>query len=496
MRSVAGLLLAVVAIVWLVAVAGRAGAPFGDSDEGINGAVWSYNAQSLRELGPIESRLGGVRLDDTAYATHPPGIVLTTALAQGVAGDGPWSDRAPAWIGTLVAAFLLFLVLRALRVDPVPAAAATIAGFGCHMTLVYGAMLDTPVTALPFGVAVLLAFTRRSQGRPWPAGAEVALAAAAALSGWQGALLAGLAGLTLLARAPRGRRAARRAVPYLGGCAAGAALAMGWAWWAYGSLDELVDKYTRRTGGAGRAGTAGELESVGFGDMMSFQVPWLAQLLGLGLVGLVLCAVSLRDPRWRAPGALALATVLGYALLFREAAAGHQYWLYWSLVPIVLGFGYVAGPGLRRLASDLSLGVTGRSVLAVVLAVVVVAVNMTRPDQAGDLVDRGHRAVELVQEAELPGDQEALLHVGQPQRPDAWVLRETGREVETLHSVAELEDLADEHPEHLVLVLGGCSSANAELCDALGLRLLQDDRDPDPPRLLRASQLAGETAAG
>lgn len=486
-------LLVLAALAWLLAISDRAGAPYGDSDEGINGAVWSYNAESLRELGLVDSRLGGVRSDGTAYATHPPGIVLTTAAAQAIGGDGPWPDRSPAWIATLLAALLAYRLLRDLDVEPVPAAAATVAGFGCHMVLVYGYMLDTPVTSLPLGVAVVLAFNRRWQQRPFPPFAEAAIAAAAALSGWQAALTAGLAGVALALRSPRGRDSLPRATPYLAGTAVGAMASFGWALWAYGSLDELVDKYTLRTGGTGRVGASGEMEGVGLADVISFQVPWLAQLLGLGVVGLLLCALSIGDRRWRAPASLVLVTVVGYSLLFREAAAGHQYWLYWSLLAATLGFGFVAGPGLRRASADLSLSATGRVAVAVTLMAVVLAVNISRPDQAGELVDRGHLAAELViaaeETADFPPDQESISHLGQPERPDAWILRETGREVETVRSVDELALLAEEHPDHLVLVMGGCSAANAKVCEALELRLLGDDGDPDSPRLTAAGEL-------
>src|SRR4051794_11350733 len=70
---VAGLtLVAVACVLFLVVGFGRITAPFGDSDEGINGAVWAYSAQSLRDLGLVDSRLGGHRVDGTDYATHPP----------------------------------------------------------------------------------------------------------------------------------------------------------------------------------------------------------------------------------------------------------------------------------------------------------------------------------------------------------------------------------------------------------------------------------------
>ena len=80
-RWVAGLLLVVLAAGFLALAAPRIAAPFGDSDEGINGAVWGLDSRALRERGPIDSALGGRRADGTTYASHPPLIVVTTATA-------------------------------------------------------------------------------------------------------------------------------------------------------------------------------------------------------------------------------------------------------------------------------------------------------------------------------------------------------------------------------------------------------------------------------
>src|SRR4051794_469678 len=112
----AGLLLVAAGCVLFLAIGfGRITAPFGDSDEGINGAVWSLSARSLRELGVVDSRLGGHRTDGTEYATHPPGTVVTAAVAQAVGGARSWASRAPAWLATLAALLLLYRLARRAR---------------------------------------------------------------------------------------------------------------------------------------------------------------------------------------------------------------------------------------------------------------------------------------------------------------------------------------------------------------------------------------------
>jgi hypothetical protein len=474
-------LLVVVAVGFLVLAGDRITGGFGNSDDGINGAVWATSSQALREEGPLDSALGGRRPDGTRYASHPPLIVIDAALAETVAGERPVATRAPAWLGTLVALGLLWVLLRDLAVPPLRAAAAVLATAGTHMVLVYGAMVDTPVTSLPFGVALVVLWARAWRGVPPPWWAAAGVAALAALSGWQAALAGGLAALALALRPPVGRASLARALPFGLGTAGGAALSLGWGLWTYGSFGEYRRKLELRSGAT---------EGVGLGDVVSFQVPWLAQLLGLGLLALVLAVVALRDPRWRPVAGLGLATVAGYAVLFRGAAAGHQYWLYWALLPVAVGFGYLFGPVAGRVRRDLGASATATGVACVVVAVVVVGIDLTRPDQAGTLVDEGRGTLALVTAAELPDDQDALPYVGRVGQADDWVPYATGRPARALADPARLEALAAEAPDHLVLVLGGCDEPTAGLCDALDLPLLGDDGDLPPPELVPAGALA------
>ena len=50
------------------------------------------------------------------------------------------------------------------------------------MFLVYGTMLDTPITSFPFTLAIVLAWQRARQGRPWPVPIVIALSVVAALA--------------------------------------------------------------------------------------------------------------------------------------------------------------------------------------------------------------------------------------------------------------------------------------------------------------------------
>ena len=248
---------ALTALAFLILAAGRITAPFGDSDEGINAAVWSTNARALRDLGPLESHLGGRREDGSRYATHPPAIVVATAAAQVVAGDHPWSSRAPAWLATIVALALLYGLARRAGFEPTASAGAVVAVGLTPMVLVYGPMLDTPVVCLPFGLVVVgLWYRAWRDDHPVAPGWIVLAGAMAGLAGWQAAVLTGLCGLALVGRAvrrrstPDGRQALRSALPFLVGVALGVGLALLWSWWVYGDFHTLTTKFNGRSGTA------------------------------------------------------------------------------------------------------------------------------------------------------------------------------------------------------------------------------------------------------
>jgi hypothetical protein len=494
-NRVAGLLLVAAGCVLLVAIGwGRISAPFGDSDEGINGAVWALSASSLRTLGVSDSKLGGERRDGTEYATHPPGTVVTTALTQAVGGARPWASRAPAWLATLAALVLLYRLARRAGFDPLVAGGATALVAITPMALVYGPMLDTPIVAFPFGVLVITCWFRDwNADEPPDAGRAALTALAAALAGlfgWQAAVLTALCGLALAARALRHRPGAlRTALPYMLGGAAGVALSLSWSWWVYGDLHTLFDKF---------GGRSGESSGVGIGDMVSFQLPWLANLLGLSFVGLIGCLVALRDRFLRPLAAMALASVAVYAVVFRQAAAGHQYWNYWVLLPTAIGWAYV----LRAVVGEVARARAGDSArttsIGVVIAIVVFvgAFGVLRPDRAQQYIDEGHRAARLVDDATFPADQVDLGYVGQPYRPDAWITYNTDLAPFPITSADQVRALAVEDPDHLVLILGACDEGDPsyEICtDITRAAAAESDGDVTRPRLVPAGQLLGSS---
>ncbi len=256
----------------------------------------------------------------------------------------------------------------------------------------------------------------------------------AALTGWQAAVLTGLAGVTLLARRFRGREhGIADALPFLIGGALGIALSLSWTWWVYGDFATLGDKFFRRSG---------ESNTVGVDDMVSFQIPWLAQLLGLGLVGLGGCVAALWDRRFRPLAAMSLGIVIVYAVIFRQAAAGHQYWNYWAVIPTAVGFAWA----FDRLARDLPARAVGWVLAVACLAIGVINLAVLN-DDALRYIDDGREVAELVVARRYPAEQTTAPYVGQAYRPDAWLRYYTDRTPVQVTSDEDLAHRASEHPD-------------------------------------------------
>lgn len=140
---------------------------FGYSYDGYNGAMWSLGARGAVD-DPIGNRLGGIQPSGYRYANHPPLLVWTTAVTGGLTGERPVALRAPALLASLVALVLLAALLRDAGFDPVEIAGGLAVAGTSAMFLTFGAMLDTPVLSLPFGLAALWTAQRAWQGRPPP----------------------------------------------------------------------------------------------------------------------------------------------------------------------------------------------------------------------------------------------------------------------------------------------------------------------------------------
>jgi hypothetical protein len=313
------------------------------------------------------------------------------------------------------------------------------------MFFVYGTMLDTPVTSLPFGVALLLVWQRARQGRPVRSGTAFAVAVLAALSGWQGLLVAAVVGAWALIalRRPTGDRAVLAAL--LGGASVGFTCLVAWLVWAFGgSLELLMEQLRYRTGSS--------TVPVGWAALFRGQGIDVALMFGsativLAVVGL---ALALRDGRIRALALATLMVTVPYPLVFRVGAVRHDYWDFWFLLPIAIGIGV----GCDRLLSVLShRPVMERAVplAAGALAVVATVGAFVHPPLAQRTMARGLGAVEVVGRAGLAPEQQVVWTAGAIAQPTTWLALATGRPTAAVDNV-DLDRLAGDRPHDLVLV--------------------------------------------
>ncbi|MDQ6727993.1 MAG: hypothetical protein M3066_17805 [Actinomycetota bacterium] len=437
------LLLGLAALLF-VAFAGRViPAPFGDSHDGRNAGVWASGSRALLAQGPFESRLGTRSPENGVYANHPPLLYVETALFQAVGGDSPAVTRAPAWLGSLAVLALLAALLLDAGLHPTAVGASVVLVAATPMFLVYGAMLDTPVTSLPFALAVLLCRQRVLRGRrvPWPLAAG--LTAAAVLAGWQSLVVAAVVGGWALLGLRRGSGDRTSDAAFAGGALAGAVLLFVWVVWAFGgTLAPLFDQFRLRTG---------ETVPVPLGSLASALRGDVTTMFGiaavLGAAGLI---VAVRDRRTRMLAAVALAVTLPYPVVFRSGAVNHDYWTYWFLLPIAIGLAagvdrLLAGSGTRIRRERLV------AAAATAVAVVLIAGLWSRPDAPLWAILQGRPAGAVAAASTLPPGQEVVWYMGAVGRPAAWLALATGKPAVAV-ATADRTGLAEAHPRDLVFV--------------------------------------------
>lgn len=436
-------LLGIAVLLFLAFSARMIGAPFGDSHDGRNAGVWATGSRSLLEEGPASSRLGARSAENGVYANHPPLLYVETALFEAVAGSRAGVARAPAWLGSVATLTLLAALLLGAGMRPAAAGSAIALVAATPMFLVYGSMLDTPVTSLPFGVAVLLAWERARRGGRVPRLLAAALTGLAVLSGWQSLLVAvivgGWAGARLVRRS--GDRSLDAA--FATGALVGLAVLAAWLLWAFGwTLGPLLDQFRARTGWTA---------PVPLGDLLTATVRDTGGMYGvvaaLALPGLVL---GLADRRTRGMVAVALAVTLPYPLVFRSGAVNHDYWNFWLLLPVAVGLAVGCDRVLRRRAS----GAGVETVLAAavgVVAVLLAGALWLRPVASSWAMLEGRRAGEAVAGRQVPPAQRTAWYTGAVGKPAGWLALATQRPAVAV-AVDELAALAATHPEDLVLV--------------------------------------------
>jgi hypothetical protein len=350
----------------------RLSAPFGPSHDGFNAALYMSGGRAIVEEGPWASQLGAssrtVSGDRVVYAHHPPLVYLETAAALAAPGSIETAARLPALVSSLVVLVLMALLLAATGLPSGPAAVGLLLAFATPMFTMFGAMTEPHVLGLAPMTALALLWQRTRLGFEPPTWALGSVAAVATLTSWQGGLFAAFVAVALLL-VPRRRLAATWV---LAGTAA-AAISIGlWILWAYhGGIGEFVDRALHRVG-------AGGVGQVTFRQMLRHQMGYFADLFPVGRWLVVpVAALGLLDRRTRPLVAVSLGTLLGYALLFRNGAYDHNYWLYCILLPLALSAATVAD-AVNRWLSRRSWLRAAPAVLGTAL-VVVLGVTMWQP---------------------------------------------------------------------------------------------------------------------
>lgn len=453
-----GLAVIVASIGLIVHVSPWLSAGLGDSHDGFNAGMWGLGARG-GVADPIGNRLGGVHLDGSSYAHHPPLLVWSLLPVIAANDDWPLGLRLVPLAATIAALVALAAILFDAGLGKVPTAGGVLLAGSSGMLLTYGAMVDTPVFGFPFALAALWVAQRSWQGRPPRTTVVLACGVAAAVAGWQALLVAAVAGLVALCRPLRQSR--HGGLTLLAGTATGLFVDIAWTIWVKGDLADLVDSGVGRT-------------RVGWGLWAQAQLDYVADLYGpvLTLVSVVggliaLTAVAHRVPaptgveatetltrpdRWHATQplmAVLVAGVFGYAVLFRHGAYAHDYWNYYGIaivavaVAAMLDFiGRVSAllsPSGRKLVLAASIGFVALTAGLGWLHRTEADANLQHGLNVNALTDK-------IPTAAHPGDVVVATIGGDPGKPWLWWTTR-GRS-----TAIELTELGELDPDELVLV--------------------------------------------
>ncbi len=322
---------------------GRLSMPFGPSHDGFNAALYMTGGRAILEEGPLTSQLGAssrtLSGDRVVYAHHPPLVYLEDAVALAVLRSPEAAARLPAVASSLAALALLVLLLGACALPPGPAAVGLLVAFATPMFVGYGVMTEPHALGMAPMIALTLLWQRSRLGFEPPSWAFGLVAAVATLTSWEAGLFAASVAVFLFVA---GRR--RAAIAVFAATAVSGVLIALWMSWAYhGDLSEFFQRALHRAG-------AGD-SRVTPGMMVRQQMQYFSDLFPVGKWLVVpVAALGLLDPRTRPLAAASLGTVLGYAVLFKNGAYDHSYWLYCILLPLALGAAVAADTVSRVLA--------------------------------------------------------------------------------------------------------------------------------------------------
>jgi hypothetical protein len=343
-------------------------------------------------------------------------------------------------------------------------AVGILVAFGTPMFFVYGTMLDTLQTSLPFAVGFLIVWSDRDDdpGRAaWPV---VVLAAVTVLASWEGALLVAVA--TAVDLVVAGRRRRQLGIPPEGrGLLTGAVLLVTWLLWAEGSLGPIVEQFQVRSGGTGSAPGLGEFLS---SQRVFFDRTYSPFLALIGVAGLVL---AIRSVRLRRLAITVTVVVVAYPLALHDAAFHHDYWNYWFLLAFAIGATALVQAGLDLAARHGDGHLAGPTAVGcVVLAVVLGLTGATRDTVSVEQQVTGRQAGAI---ARAGGSHLAFL-VGNELPPADWFTYYTGNSYRRLDTPRSIQLAAQRAPDADVLLRCGYETPwLLRACARFGLRIGQ-----------------------
>ena len=349
----------------------RLSAAFGPSHEGFNTAVSMIGGRAIVDDGFLGSRLGAVSRttagDHVVYAHHPPLVYVASAAALVAPGSVETDARLPAIAASLLTLSLMTLLLLECGFHPVAAAMGLLTAFATPMFFVFGAMTEPLILGLAPMTALVLFWQRLRRGADPPFWAFGVVAGVATVASWEAGLFAAVVAVVLLV----GRHRAAGFTVLLG-CAAGAILTGLWILWAYhGDLGEFLDRAFLRAGGS-------DVARVSVRQAVRRQMNYFGDVFPIGgWFAIFVAGFGLFDRRVRPLVAASLGTVLGYAVLFRNGANDHPYWLFCVILALALGAAAAADALGRMLGRNrIALGL---GLVLIVSLVVALGVTVWRP---------------------------------------------------------------------------------------------------------------------
>ena len=429
-------------------------APFGMSHDGRNGGVFALGGRALRELGPVDSHWGAVLAQGGgSYAHHPPLIVWLTALTDAGPGGPSLAIRLPTWLASIAVIILLDRMLRHLGLSPVAAGLGVGLAVASPMFVTYAWMLDTPMLALPFFVAVLDRWLRSRRGEALSPTVTALLALACGLSGWQATF--GCSVLIVAGTVPwpgqMVSRSVRRASWTIGRAVmVGAGISLAWIAQSPDGLDGL------RASFGDRVGATATNHSTTVANALATQTRTAGEmwLLATLVIAPLLAVAAWRDRRTRAALATSVITVIGYSIAFWQASTIHDYWNLYAVIALALGAAAAADHAIAR--SRRPRRVTALLVASTAGALLWVALTGS---PARTELESGWRVADLIAAAPIPADQDRLPVAGIAE-PLGWTVLDNGLTIDLVPGRRDLAALAERHPDWQVVV--GCALATTE----------------------------------